>query len=103
MGNELTDKQIDKIMFRYFDDRFKDSFYGEEEVEGGYMWVGIFDRDDNMLIGTPLEGDRELWFSHGPIFGDANSILGITQRELNQSMIRYLNKKYPEITIGRIL
>jgi hypothetical protein len=103
MGNELTDKQIDRIMFRYFDDRFKDSFYGEEEVEGGYMWIGIFDDDDTMLIGTPLNDDSGEWFSHGPIFGDANDILGITQQEFNQSMIRYLNKEYPEVKIERII
>jgi hypothetical protein len=103
MGNELTDKQIDKIMFRYFDGRFKNSFYGEEKVEFGDMWAGIFDGDDNMLIGTPLEGDRELWFSHCPIFGYANDILDISHSELNQSMIRYLNKKYPEVKIGRIV
>lgn len=102
MSNELTDKQIDRIMFRYFDDRFKDSFYGEELMEFGDMWVGILD-SENMLLGHPSNGDGDVWFSHGPIFGDANDILGITQQEFNQSMIRYLNKKYPEITIGRIL
>jgi len=102
MGNELTDKQIDKIMFRYFDDRFKDSFYGEEEMEFGDTWVGIFD-NENMLVGHPMNDDDGVWFSHGPIFGDANSILGITQKELNLSMIRYLNKEYPEVKIGRII
>jgi hypothetical protein len=56
-----------------------------------------------MLVGHPMNDDDGVWFSHGPIFGDANSILGITQQELNQSMIRYLNKEYPEVKIGRIL
>ena len=104
MGNELTDKQIDKIMFRYFDDKFKDCFYGDEPIEGVDRWTGFWDKNNNdLLLGHPKDEGNELWFSNGPIFGHGNEILGISQSAYCKSMVRYINKKYPDIRIDRIV
>ena len=50
MESNLTDKQIDKIMFHYFDDKFKNSFFGEEEIESGTMWTGFFVSDSEHML-----------------------------------------------------
>lgn len=93
---------IDKIMFRYFDFKFKDSFYEENvKMEGPGKWHGIFSAED-MLVGHP-SNDDSLWFSHGPILGHGTSILDITPKEYHQSMARYVNKKYPEVRVNDIM
>ena len=104
MESNLTDKQIDKIMFHYFDDKFKNSFFGEEEIESGTMWTGFFVSDsEHMLLGKPYNDDGDLWFSHGPILSSGTEILGLSPKDYHLSMKRYLNKKYPEVEIGRIM
>jgi len=96
MANELTNEMIDKIMFRYFDGKFKDSIYRHNiKFEGGQKWNGIFSAED-MLVGHP-SNDDSLWFSDGPILSDGALILDITQKEYHQSMARYINKRYPEV------
>jgi hypothetical protein len=97
MENELTNEMIDKIMFRYFDSIFKDSIYRESVKlkDSSEKWSGFFIGRE-VLLGHP-HLDDSLWFSHGPILGDANAILDITQKEYHQSMARYINKRYPEV------
>jgi hypothetical protein len=104
MEENLSNEKIDKIMFRYFDGKFKDCFYGDEPIKSGGRWTGFWDKNNNdLLLGHPEDEGNELWFSNGPTFGHGNEILGISQSEYHLSMIRYINKKYPEVEIGRIM
>ena len=102
MANELTNEMVDKIMFRYFDGKFKDSTYEENvKMEAGQKWNGIFSAED-MLVGHPSDDDS-LWFSHGPILSDGTLILDMTPKEYHKSMARYIHKKYPHIKIKDIM
>jgi len=103
MEDKLSNEKIDKIMFRYFEDKFNGATYEEEvEVESMHRWNGFFIGDD-MLLAHPSDDDSDLWFSNGPIFGDGILILDISPSAFHRYMIRYINKKYPDIRIDRII
>jgi hypothetical protein len=103
MEENLSNEKIDKIMFRYFDDKFNGATYEEEvAVESMDRWDGFF-IGDVMLVGHPSDDDSDLWFSNGPIFGHGTEILGISTSAYCKSMVRYIHKKYPDVRIDRII
>lgn len=103
MEDKLSNEKIDKIMFRYFDDKFNGATYEEEmEIESEHLWNGFFSGND-MILGHPSVDDSDLWFCSGPIFGQGNEILGISTSAYCKSMVRYIHKKFPDVRIDRII
>lgn len=101
MNNDLTNEKIDKIMFRYFDDKFGNSELKEEQLDSGDFWEGFF-LGDELLIGHPADDDSGHWFYSGPLFIDGTGVLGIHESEFVRSMRRYLKKNNPELHIRQI-
>ena len=89
----INQEQFDKIIEKYFDKRFKDSFYETMRYNDGQRWTGFWVDDETLLIGHPELDDSGIWFSNGRIL-DGWTYFDIDPKEFYLAMERYLNKKY---------
>lgn len=104
MGEEFPIEYIDKIMFKYFDMKYGESeYFSGQDIDSDRPWDGFF-VDDVMILGRPTDSNKnDMWFSNGEIFDGAWDILGIGSKLFNESMKRYMNKRFPKINISGIV
>jgi hypothetical protein len=97
MNYILTPNQIDRVMKPYWDEHFDNSRLSEINFDGE-KWFGLTKNDSDgvliMLVGHPLKRENEMWYCDGPSFRGGESLFGIDRYDFNQSMKRYLNKKF---------
>jgi hypothetical protein len=104
----MENEQLDKRIKKYFDWKFENSVIGREDVNHGddkQPWYGFWNKpNDELILGYPMEGIHDpIWFSNGPHFLGGWDLYGITGKEFNDAMKRYLEKKYPHLKIYKIM
>lgn len=86
---------IDKRLKLYLDHHFKDGKWIKTTTNDGSVWFGFVKNDGWMIVGKPASSGSEHYFYDGSYFvSDVESLLGITTKEFNEGMARYLNNKY---------
>ena len=90
----LDEPQIDKIMKNYFDDRFDGAKWGEHiDDSGAGEWFGIINPDNVLLVGHPSH-DAEIYFTNGQHFSEEWELFGLSPKDFNDAMGRYIKKRY---------
>ncbi len=98
----MTDNTIDKLMKPYWDEKFKDAYLGDfYSKNSGWRedWYGIVIKKPNggeeLIVGYPIKDkDDSLWFYDGNMFTNGHILFNLSKPQFNQSMLRYINKKY---------
>ena len=102
MDYTITYEQLDRLMKPYWDEKFKGTELGEiENYSEDEDWFGVI-KGDNILVGYPSLDDGHMWFSNGEYFDGGWDMFNISSYEFNQSMLRYLVKKFEDIDIVSI-
>jgi len=101
----LSEEQLDKVMKHYFDYKFENAVLKKEKIniDVAIPWYGFW-VNDNIILGYPVESTdvSYTWFSDGPYFQSAWDLFGLTPPEFHNTMIRYLNKKYPKLIFNKV-
>jgi hypothetical protein len=98
----MTNKNIDKLMKPYWDEKFNDAYLGEHRKElSGWedAWDGVImkrpDGSEILIVGYPVPDDNpNTWFYDGNVFTNGEKLFNIGIGEFNKSMVRYINEKY---------
>lgn len=94
MEYNITPEQLDRLIKPYFDKEFKHVKWGEHDVPlGGGTWYGAINQDNVMLVGHP-SNDNDFYFTNGQYFHDMWYLFSVRHQEFNESMGRYIKKKY---------
>jgi hypothetical protein len=94
MEYSLTEKQLDRLMKPYWDDKFNGAEIGEiENYANDEDWYGL-KKDDFLIVGYPSLDDGSWWFSNGPYFEGGWSMFGIEISEFNRAMRRYIEDRF---------
>ena len=102
----LSEEQLDKVMKHYFDYKFENAVLKKEKIaidNSDIPWYGFW-VDDNVVLGYPVESTNVsyTWFSDGPYFQSGWDLFGLTTPEFLNTMVRYLNKKYPKLIFDKV-
>jgi len=94
MEYNITPEQLDKVIKPFFDKEFKHAKWGEHnDSYGGGEWFGVINQDDVMLVGHPSH-DSDMYFTNGEYFNNMWDLFSVKPQEFNESMGRYIKKKY---------
>lgn len=91
----ILPEQLDKTMKPFFDKEFKDAKWGEHTSprDSNDIWYGFINQDDVLLVGHP-SFNVDNYYTNGYHFENMWSLFGIDAKEFNQSIGRYIKKKY---------
>ena len=90
----ILPEQLDKITKPFFDKEFKHAKWSEYYFsDGGGLWYGFINQDNVMLVGHP-SNDNDFYFTNGQYFHDMWYLFSVRHQEFNESMGRYIKKKY---------
>ena len=87
---------MDKIMEKYFDEIFENSFFDDDfkfESYGG--WGGIFGEihgELRLLVGFH-HTKPTIWYYDGSLYGDHHKLFDLTPKQYNFYFLNYLIKK----------
>lgn len=94
----MTESQIDKLMKRYWDFHFDNSYLTKYKTPYGSIWYSIVKEQNNeivMLVGKPTDDEsNKTWFSDGTYFINGWRVFSIEPKEFNESMRRYIIRKF---------
>lgn len=97
----LDDITLDKIIEPYFDKKFADCELDIREYSG-QDWEGFFKEENGELIlvlGGTINDRGDTWFSNGHYFSEGGLLFNLDGKQFHAAMLRYINKKYPELNI----
>jgi len=97
----LDESTIDKLIEPYFDKKFADCELDTREYSDD-IWEGFFKEENGELIlvvGTTMYGGNTTWFSNGHYFSDGPPLFSLEPKPFHSAMLRYINKKHPELSI----
>jgi hypothetical protein len=90
----MTENTIDKLMKPYWDEKFKDVYLGVNKND----WYGLLmktpDGIEKLIVGNVSGDDNGTWFYDDNMFTNGHILFNLSKPQFNQSMLRYINKKY---------
>ena len=94
----MTDNTIDKLMKPYWDEKFKDAYLGDFCINKN-DWYGLLmktpDGIEKLIVGDDNGvNNNGTWFYDGNMFTNGHILFNLSKPQFNQSMLRYINKKY---------
>lgn len=93
----LSSTQIDKILKPFWDQEFEGAKVRNIDLSGE-KWTGVVKVDDELgltlLIGRPVDRRDMKWFSNGHYFTNKWDLFGMTPKDFNESMARYVNDNF---------
>lgn len=90
----ITESKLEKILTKYFDDIFEGStFDTKDNGDGGGKWVGVFDKNGEIIIGHPSYSDS-MYFYDGPTFFMAYKIFDISLDEFKRYLKNYVGNRF---------
>ena len=89
----ITPEQLDKITKPFFDKEFQDVEWGIIRQGTDDVWYGLINQDNVLLVGHP-SFNVDNYYTNGYHFENMWSLFGIDAKVFNQSIGRYIKKKY---------
>lgn len=90
----ITESKLEKILTKYFDDIFEGSTFDTKDIKyGGGKWVGVFDKNGEVIIGHPSHYDS-IYFYDGPTFFVAHKIFEISLDEFKRYLKNYVENRF---------